>query len=322
MKRIRTMLQIFKTENDKLRELEIDSSEKGSWINLIKPSADEIKIVSEITDIQTDFLTAALDEEEKSRIEIEDNYILTIINVPLMEDESSFNTLPLGIIISNDYFITVCLKDNKVLSFFSNDNSKRFNTNQRTRFLYQLLFRSAKIYLRYLRYINKHTDAIEIALRKTMKNKAFFQLLDIQKSLVYFTTALKDNNMVTEKLIRLGNNHNFDHLLKINEEDEDLVDDVSIENKQAIEMVEMHGNILASMMDAFASIISNNLNIVMKFLTSVTILLAIPTMLASFWGMNVGVPFKDTPLGFEFVVVVSIIATAATAYILAKKEMF
>ena len=316
------MLQIFKTETDELRELEINSTEKGSWINLIKPSADEIKTVAEITGIQMDFLTAALDEEERSRIEIEDNYILIIINIPLMEDESSFNTLPLGIIVSQDYFITVCLKDNKVLSFFNNDNSKHFNTTKRTRFLFQLLFRSAKIYLRYLRYINKHTDGIEIALRRTMKNKALFQLLELQKSLVYFTTALKDNNMVTEKLMRLGKNEHVSHLLKLYEEDEDLLEDVSIENKQSIEMVEMHSNILTSMMDAFASIISNNLNIVMKFLTSVTILLAIPTMLASFWGMNVGVPFKDTALGFEFVVVVSIIATAISAYILAKKEMF
>lgn len=318
-----SMLQIFKTQDDNtLTELTIENQERGCWFNLIKPTGEELKLVSDILKVTPDFLRDALDEEERSRIEIEDDNILIITNIPMMEDENRFDTLPLGIIITPDYFVTVCLKENKVLSYFNQDASKVFSTFKRTRLLFQILFRSTKFYLRYLKYINKHTDEIEINLRKTMKNKALFQLLELQKSLVYFTTALKDNGIVMEKLMRLRSNNTLHHIIKLYEEDEDLLEDVIIENKQALEMVEMHSNILASMMDAFASIISNNLNIVMKFLTSMTILLAIPTMIASFWGMNVGVPFEGKLLGFEVVVTIAIIATAIAAFVLLKRDMF
>lgn len=317
------MLQIFKTlEDNTLSELTIETVEKGCWFNLVKPTSEELKQVADILKIAPDFLRDALDEEERSRIEIEDETMLIITNIPVMEDENRFDTLPLGVVITPDYFVTVCLKENKILSYFNQDTAKHFSTYKRTRLLFQIFFRSTKFYLRYLKYINKHTDEIEIYLRKTMKNKALFQLLELQKSLVYFTTALKDNGIVMEKILRLRNNNNLHNIIKLYDEDEDLLEDVIIENKQALEMVEMHSNILTSMMDAFASIISNNLNIVMKFLTSMTILLAIPTMIASFWGMNVGVPFLGKPFGFEFVLVISVIATTIAAIILSKKEMF
>lgn len=316
------MLNIHKTKDNHLVELSPSTVESGCWFNLIKPTIEELKIVEDITKVPMDFLRDVLDEEERPRIEIEENCILIITNIPIMEDENSFDTLPLGIIITKEYFITVCLKDNRVLSYFNEDSSNFFATFKKTRFLFQILYRSAKFYLRYLRYINKHTDIIEMNLRKSMKNKALFQLLEIQKSMVYFTAAIKDNGIVMDKLLRLRNNINSHSMLKVYEEDEDLLEDVIIENKQAIEMVEMHSNVLASMMDAFASIISNNLNMVMKFLTSMTILLAIPTMISSFWGMNVGVPFKDQLIGFEIVTAFSIFATAVAGFMLWKRKMF
>lgn len=168
----------------------------------------------------------------------------------------------------------------------------------------------------------RHTDKIEVELRRTMKNKALFQLLDVQKSLVYFTTALKDNGRVLEKLSRFKKFAGFSNFMEYNEEIEDLMEDVIIENKQAVEMVEMHRNILESMMDAFASIISNNLNIVMKFLTSVTIILAIPTMVSSFWGMNVDVPMAHFHYAFLGILMFSLILAGIIATILAKKGLF
>ncbi len=317
------MLQIFKTLEDKtLKEFSIQEFEEGSWFNLIKPTADEIKEVAAALNIEADFLRDSLDSEERSRIEIDDDKLLIITNVPMMEDENSFDTLPLGIIMTPHNIVTVSLKENRIISFFNQDTTKLFNTADKTRFLFQILFRSTKFYLRYLEHINRHTERIEVDLRRTMKNKALFQLLEVQKSLVYFTTALKDNGRVLEKLSRFKKIDRFQNFIDYNEEIEDIMEDVIVENKQAIEMVEMHRNILESMMDAFASIISNNLNIVMKFLTSVTIILAIPTMVASFWGMNVDVPMGSNGFAFLIIILMSLILAAVIGTILARKGLF
>lgn len=317
------MLQIFKTGEDKtLKELSINEFEHGSWFNLVKPTADEIKDVAAALNIDADFLRDSLDSEERSRIELDDDKLLIITNIPMMEDENSFDTLPLGVIMTPNNIVTVSLKENRIISFFNQDTAKLFNTADRTRFLFQILFRSTKFYLRYLEHINRHTEKIEVDLKRTMKNKALFQLLDVQKSLVYFTTALKDNGRVLEKLSRFKKFSGFSNFMAYNEEIEDLMEDVIIENKQAVEMVEMHRNILESMMDAFASIISNNLNIVMKFLTSVTIILAIPTMVASFWGMNVDVPMAHMHYAFLAILLFSLILAGIIAIILARKGLF
>ncbi len=317
------MLEIYKTQPDKsLKEMSVKNPEAGCWFNMIKPTGDEIKSVTEAIGIDADFLRDALDIEERSRIEVEGNNFFLITNVPVMEDENSFDTLPLGIIMTPEHIVTVSLRENKIVSFFNEDTAKIFNTNERTNFLFQILSRSTRFYLRYLEHINKLTDQIEMNLRKTMKNKALFQLFAVQKSLVYFTTALKDNGIVMEKLIRHKKIAAVQNIMQFKEEDEDALEDVIIENKQALEMVEMHRNILESMMDAFASIISNNLNMVMKFLTSVTIILAIPTLIASYWGMNVTIPFGATAHGFLIVVLFSLLIAAIIGYFLVKRDMF
>lgn len=318
------MIEILKTTDDKnLIELGINEAQNGSWFNLINPTYDEIQKVSLILNLDESFLRNSLDVDERSRIEIEDDCLLIITNIPLMEDEGAYDTLPLGIIFTQRGFITVSSKKNKVIDSFNKDTSGSFDTRNKTKFLLDILFRSTKYYLRYLNYIYKRSEEIEEELRKTMKNKALFELFEVQKSLVYFTTALKDNYMVLQKIMRLTQStKQQSSLLKFSEDDIDLLEDVIIENKQALEMVEMHRNILENMMDAFASIISNNLNIVMKFLTSIAIIFAIPTMFSSFWGMNVAVPFAANQFGFLIVSLISLVAAVMAAVFFARKGMF
>jgi len=317
------VLNVYRTiDNFELEELNISQADNNSWIKLIKPTDEELKQVIERTGCPSDFLTAALDENEHSHIELEDDYMLIIINIPFMVSKNKFDTTPIGIIFSSTFFITICLQENKILDYFDKKNSKKFSTAKRANFLFTLLLKNAEHYLRYMRYINTVTDDLELSLRKSMKNQSLFQLFEIERSLVYFITALKDNKVVTEKLLRLQKNKNAKYIISISEDDEELLEDAIIENKQAIEMVEMHSNILGGMMDAFASIISNNLNIVMKFLASITIILAIPTMVASFWGMNVDVPFKDHPGGFVFVIVIAFVISSLSFWGLWKKNMF
>ena len=316
------MLQILKSENEILRELSPNPFEKGAWINLMDPSSDELNAVKKLVDLPLDVLTAALDEEESARLEIENEYILVLIDVPMKRDNDRYETLPLGIIMLPDTVVTVCLEETDVLTSFNRMTAKLFNTGKRTRFLFNILYRSATFFLRYLRQINIRTDEIERHLRQSMKNEELFQLLEMEKSLTYFTASLRTNHMVIDKLLRLRNNPKVEHLIKIYEEDEDLLEDALVEYRQAIEMVQMYGQILSGMMDAFASIISNNLNMVMNFLTSMTIILAIPTMFASFWGMNVGVPLLSKPLGFWAVGAISALAAGVSGYALWRRNMF
>ena len=257
------MYRIMKSTNNGMDELELDSLEKGCWIDIVSPSPEELHEVADATGIQMDFLSAALDDEEKSRIETEDDQILTLIDIPVLRSNKDYDTLPLGIIVSADYIVTVCLEPNAVIADFSSYNYKMFSTFKKTRFLFQILYKSATLYLKYIRIIIKRTDELEQHLRKSMENSELFNMLDLQKSLTYFTTSLRSNYIVTEKLLRLRSTNQSAHLIKLYEEDEDLLEDVIIEYKQAIEMVEMYSHILNSMMEVFASIISNNLNLVM-----------------------------------------------------------
>lgn len=317
------MLKVYKSDcyTGTLRECVVESLEKGAWFNLINPTTMELTTVATAANVPLDILKAALDEEERSRTEIEDTCTLVITNVPIMRDKASYDTLPLGIVLTKDYIITVCLENNEVLSEFNCCNSKLFSTFKKTRFLFQILYKSATLYLRYLRQISRLTDDIERELRRSMRNEGLFQLLELQKGLTYFNVSLRSNGVVMEKLLRLRSNNNLQSIIKMFEEDEDLLEDVIIENKQAQEMVEMYSRILTGMVDTFASIISNNLNIVMKFLASMTIILAIPTMISSFFGMNVDVPFGDNN-GFLYTTMIALSCTAMTAFVLWKKNMF
>ncbi|MBR4958681.1 MAG: magnesium transporter CorA family protein [Phascolarctobacterium sp.] len=316
------MYKIMKSTETGLDELEIDRLEKGCWIDVVAPSEEELQEIAAATKIQMDFLTAPLDEEEKSRIEIEDDQILVLVDIPFLRSNKDYDTLPLGIIITENFITTVCLEPNAVTAEFGAHNTKIFSTFKKTRFLFQILFKSATLYLKYIRIIIRRTDELEKHLRQSMQNSELFNLLDLQKSLTYFSTSLRSNYIVMEKLLRLRSATQSRHLIKLYEEDEDLLEDVIIEYKQAVEMVEMYSHILNSMMEVFASIISNNLNLVMKFLATMTIVLAIPTLVSSMWGMNVPVPFADNPWGFAIVLTVALGVSGAAAYLLWKRRMF
>ena len=317
------MLQIFKSlESGHLEELTLKTLEKGSWINIIDPTPYELKVISSLTDVEPDFLRSALDDEERSHIDVEDDCIMILTNVPIVREEESYDTLPLAIILTKQYLITVCLEETPVIADFNERTSRLFRTFKKTQFLFQLLYKSATFFLRYLRQINKLSDEIEDRLRQSMRNSEILRLMELQKGLTYFNAALKSNGAVLEKLLRLRSSRTLEGILDIYEEDEDLLEDVIIENKQAREMVEMYSQILSRLADTFSSIISNNQNMVMKFLAAMTIIIAIPTVISSFFGMNVPVPLSENNDGFGIVIIIAFAASCVSAYVFWRKHMF
>ncbi|MBR4110242.1 MAG: magnesium transporter CorA family protein [Clostridia bacterium] len=315
------MMKIYKTADEQGFFREISRIEKGCWINLVAPNVQEINTLCNSIGVREDFLRYPLDQEEKARIDVEDDQVLIIADVPIIESgdketEGLFSTMPLGmIVVKDDYFITVCTKENAILEEFINCKVKNFYTFKKTRFILQILFKMATYYLTYLKYINRETDKAENRLQKSMKNQELIKLLSLEKSLVYFTTSLKSNEIVMEKLLR-GN------YIKMYEEDEDILEDAIVENKQAIEMGTIYRDILSGTMDAYASVISNNLNIVMKFLASITIVLSIPTIVASLWGMNVqGLPFAENPYGFIIILGIAVVISVGAYVYMKKKDM-
>ena len=320
---IHTMLKIYKSlESGPLQELTLKTLEKGAWINIVDPTPYELKVVSNLTEVEPDFLRSALDDEERSHTDVEDNCVMVLTNVPVMRGHDSYDTLPLAIIITTEYIITVCLEETPVISEFNENTSRLFRTFKKTRFLFQILYKSATFYLRYLRQISKYSDEIEMKLRHSMKNQEILRLLELQKGLTYFNAALRSNGAVLDKLLRLRSNQNLRPILKMYEEDEDLLEDVIIENKQAREMVEMYSKILSRMADTFSSIVSNNLNLVTKFLAAMTIILAIPTVISSFFGMNVTVPFASDPMAFLYIAIIAAIIAFGCGYFLWRRDMF
>lgn len=300
--------------------------EKGSWVNMVCPTSEEIDEVACRIGLPRDFLEYPLDEEESSRIEVEEGAVLIIIRVPVIRG-SVYDTIPLGIIITEGVILTVCLEDLEILSDFYSGRIRGFYTFKKTRFLLQILYKTAFQYLRYLRQIDKKSEEIQLRLHRSTQNEELIRLLGLQKSLVYFTTSLRSNQVVMEKLLKSHLAKDAEALgistglIKMYAEDEDLLEDVIIENKQAIEMSDIYAQILSSTMDAYASVISNNLNIVMKFLTSVTIILMIPTMLFSLYGMNVELPFQHSPLAFWGIVLLSVALSILALLVFRKRNM-
>ena len=313
------MVRIFKTIDGAIHE--IQEPQEGCWIALTNPTATEIFEISEQFGIEVDDLRAPLDEEERSRIEVEDNYTLILADVPAIEERNEkdwYVTIPLGIIVTQKMIFTVCLEDTQVLTRFMEGRVRNFFTYMKTRFILQILYRNATMYLHYLRIIDKKSEQIEEKLHLSTRNQELMELLELEKSLVYFTTSLRSNEMVLEKLLKVES-------IKKYPEDTELLEDVIIENKQAIEMANIYSGILSSMMGTFASVISNNLNIVMKVLAVITIVMSIPTIVFSAYGMNlsaVGMPFSRTPWGFLIVIILSVVASIIAAIFLSRKKFF
>lgn len=298
---------------------EVTEYKRENWINMIAPSDDEIKTVCENINIQEDFIRYALDPEERARIDYEedDGTTLILADVPIIEkdeDQKEYSTIPVGfIIVRDEYFITVSLMENQVIRRMNPMKNKSVATYKKSRLVLQCLYVNSEIYLNLLKKINRETEIAEKELRQTRKNKSLLRLLSLEKSLVYFTTSLKANEVVMERM-------NRGKVIKLYEEDEDLLEDVLIENKQAMEMSKIYSDILSGVMDAYSSIISNNLNGVMKILTAITIIISVPTMISSFWGMNVKVPMQDNPWGFAIILIASILIGIIVTIILKRKD--
>lgn len=310
----------FYLKKQKLLE-RVSAPENNCWISMIAPTAAEITRISEELELDADTIRAALDIDERSRIETDDNYTMVLVNIPTVEehnDKELYSTIPLSIIVTGDTVITVCSEDTPILRQFTDGKVKDFYTNMKSRFILQVLYRTASQYLQFLRIIDSKSSQVENRLHKSTQNRELIELLKLEKSLVYFTTALRSNEVVLEKLLRSD-------VIKKYPDDADLLEDVIVENKQAIEMANIYSGILSGMMDAFASVISNNLNIVMKVLAIITIVMAIPTMIFSAYGMNVstvGMPLADSPWGFLAIVAISIFLAVLVSIIFVKAKMF
>lgn len=311
------MIDIYRTTEGSLQRM--TEITEGCWIAMTTPSATELLEIAEATGIDIDHLRAPLDEEERARIEVEDNYTLILVDIPALEkrnDKDRYVTIPLGIIVAKEYIITVCLEETPVLKCFIDGRVRDFYTFKKTRFILQILYRNASTFLQNLRSIDRKSEEIERKLHISTQNRELIELLELEKSLVYYTTSLRSNEVVFEKMLKQEN-------IKHYPEDEDLLEDLIIENKQAIEMANIYSGILSGTMDAFASIISNNQNIVMKFLAAVTIVLSIPTMIASFYGMNFSdIPGKENPYGFYIIACISLVVAAIIVLVFRKKKVF
>jgi len=312
------MINFYKTEDGVLRK--IDGMCHDCWVSVIAPTEEEIVRLKTEFSISGEFISAALDEEEAARIETEDGQTLIIMDIPFAdrsEENEVYTTMPIGIITTSECIMTISLRENIVLRDMTAGLVKNVNTKYKTEFVLYMLQRMAARFLQYLRQIDKRTSHMEKLLRKSMRNKELIQLMDLQKSLVYFQTSLKSNESNLGRIMR-------GRYIKMYEDDQDLLEDVLIELKQAIEMCDIYSSILSGTMDAFASVISNNLNIVMKLLASITIIMAIPTMVFSFYGMNIGTESGTLPFAGTIWVplAVSVVATFIAGVILYKKDLF
>ena len=314
------MLEFYKTFGTETKK--IDKPEPGSWISAIAPTEEEKNYLIEEMGILPEFVKSSLDAEESSHIDYDEDYnqTLVIVDYPSAEEVEDgydknmlqYTTLPLGIVIMKGYVITISLYENLNIDDMAQGRIKGVNTDLKTRFLLLLLLRISQRYLIYLRQIDRISSRTEQRLHKSMQNKELIQMLGLEKSLVYFSTSLKTDEITLNKIMR-------GKAIKLYDEDQDLLDDVLIEIHQAIEMCNIYSNILSGTMDAFASVISNNLNIVMKVLTVITIVMAIPNIIFSFYGMNVaGLPFPQWWFPTGLAIVACIIATI----IFIKKDMF
>ncbi len=312
------MVEIFKTIDNKLTAIE--DIQYNSWINVVNPTEAEIKNLATSLNVEEDFIRASLDLEERARFEQDEDSktILIVIDFPFAEferDSRIYETIPLGIIYSDEVVVTICSNESLVLQNFRYDKVKTFTTTKKARFILQILYKVASLYLEYLKQIDKHSEVIQSELEQSPQNKEILQLLDLQKSLVYFSTSLRSNELVFERLKRLD-------VIKRHEEDFDLIEDIIIENSQALEMAKIYTNILSNIMGAYSSVMSNNLSYVMKYLTSVTILLSIPTIISSFYGMNVDVPFGNSEDAFIIIVLLTLVVGFIIGFIMNRKKLF
>ena len=308
------MLTIYKTTEHGLEQLE--SMANGAWVNAVDPTSEEIqKLVN--GGIDAEYINYSLDLDEMPRIERDDDYTFILIRIPHRQPDSDipYITIPLGIMIKGNTIVTICRYDKEMFKVLANGKYRLLKTGKRYRFALYIFLETATRYLTHLREINRITEALEDQLQKSTRNREVLELLKYQKSLTYFATALRSNEVMMERVQRT-------QIFNYYEEDQDLLEDVLTENQQAIQMTNISTEILSSMMDAFASIISNNLNAVMKGLAAITIIINVPAVVAAFFGMNVKLPGEEHPLAFLTVFGISLTLTAIATFIFYKRDWF
>ena len=311
------MLKIFKTNSVDKTLKKIKKPTVDCWMELTTPTNDEIDKVVAKTLVDKDLITKMLDVEELPRIERSGNATLVVVDTPYLDEDHQYTTIPLGIIISdNNYVITVSPKKTTILNAFKQDKVKNFRTAKKTRFLIQILLHTAATYLRVLKQVSRDIDLKEEELKKSTKNKDLVDMLEIEKTLVYFMTSLKANDIVLGKLTK-------GKVVPLFENDGELLEDAIIEYKQAMEMTTIYKDILLSIKDTYSTVVSNNMNIAMKFLAAATIVLSIPTMISSFLGMNIPLgKISEMKNAFPIIIVVSFVIALIITIVLKKKDMF
>jgi magnesium transporter len=309
------MLLIFRNDEQGLKTL--SEPVNGCWLHAVDPTAAEIAQLAALG-FSADNIAYALDPDERPRAEHEGDDWLILMRIPYFRgevDDVPYATVPLGVLFNTEHLATVCRMNNDVLQEFATGRARDLSTSKHNRFVLRLLLNTATRFLAYLREISRVVEALEDRLQQSIRNQEVMELLRYQKSLTYFTTALKANALMMERLQK-------SQLFQKYPDDEDLLDDALTETMQAIEMTSIESNILSGMMDAFASIISNNLNQVMKLLTSITIVLSFPALVAALYGMNVKLPFAGQAWAFLFVLGFSFLLSLGVVYILRKLDWF
>lgn len=295
------MIKLFKEQQNKLlcineQEKIYEKIEKNMWIHIFDPSYEEISKISEITKIDKEVLLSVMDEEESAHLDADDDYTLIILDIPIYVNHI-YETYPFVIIYNNDYYVTLCKKETKLLDLMIK-KFKRIEPHKHVRLTLQLMYRISSNYITSLKYLNNKRQELENEIQSSMKNKDLLSLTKLNKSFIYFSTALNANKVVFSKVKRLEEYKRY-------ESDFELMEDVEVENNQAVEMCSIYRDILTNMIDANASIISNNLNIVMKVLAVITLIIEIPTLIASIFGMNVELPFSKNEHGFIIIISIS-----------------
>lgn len=312
------MIKIYRTDNSKIGEEH--AFEPGSWIQLTDPSLDELELISNRFEIDIADVRAAMDADESSRVDIEDDYTLILVDIPIIEirnDQKAYTAIPLGILLLDDYIITICAEETPVLQYFINSTVREFSTKKQMRFVYQILYRTCMVYQLYLRTIDSKRTEIEERAQEDVKEEDLVTLHELESNLVYFATSLRANGAVIDRLSRYSRVRQFP-------EDKDLLDDVKVENGQAIEMTIIYRDIIHGTRELLSNIIDIRLNNVMKYLAAITIVMAIPNIISGFYGMNVNanwVPLQSIPFGFSIICVGTFLLCLIVLKVLKKKKM-
>lgn len=312
------MIQYFKNINH--QTVAIEQPENGSWVNILPPlKQEEFSDLAETLDIPLDFLTDSLDIDERTRFEEADNVKLIVIKTPT--ENNSFNdsdafyiTIPISIILTHNQIVTVNSFENGAIKKFLHTFQNRHPDNRKMMVL-KIFEKIIQTYMENLKEINQRRNQVEQKLYAANRNEELLQLMRIQKSMVYFVTALRSNEMLLMKIERT----NF---LALNETEKEFLADLIVDNSQALEMANIYTNILSSTLDAFASIIANNQNQVLKRLAVITIVLTVPVLVASIYGMNVPIPYSNSPFAFYIPVFLSLAISLVIGYFFLKKKLF